>query len=418
VLQPTGFGIKLAKPTGAQAQASNSYVTHITISIHNMEGTFFVVTLNQGKPVSLSSVNKPTFDDHLSTALMGKVAKNIAPDHDLLQKLENEGFLYPFHNASRRFPNKDNMTVKKAVNSLRMNQAEINVKAFVFVLDTVEEKSVDDWCKLLTDAITPALQKQDTVRMRAGILKNKPEYSPYIPGNNISVRLAADKYSPLDNAITDIDVSKYFEWIAKNIGGHIKDDGSPVDTIEGGAWQVTIYERYEQLRDGFYTEWEETGFNTFPIITYGFPFSQTTPMNTVAKRIEVLINAFNALTDDDGQNSSVTHAHALVSSFATLLRTSVPANVGMIAYVRIKEWRAAMDGKPYVNNVAEQLEMFDSEFAKYQLAYRDTSLKKEKEETVPTLPIADTTAEPPKKKPKKNERNVSRQVTLPQPSNK
>jgi hypothetical protein len=119
----------------------------------------------------------------------------------------------------------------------------------------------------------------------------------------------------------------------------------------------------------------------------------------------------------------------------------------MIAYIRIKEWRAAMDGKPYVNNVAEQLEMFDSEFAKYQLAFRDTPLKKEKEESVPTLPIVNTTAEPPaithaastsatagkrdnesastdgvnentKKKPKKNEKNVSRQVTLPQSSSK
>jgi hypothetical protein len=111
---------------------------------------------------------------------------------------------------------------------LFLNQAEINVKAFVFVLNTVEEKSVDDWCKLLTDLIIPALQKQDSARMRAGILKNKPEYPPYIPGNNISVRLAADKYSPLDNAITDIDVSKYFEWIAKNIGEHINADGTPV----------------------------------------------------------------------------------------------------------------------------------------------------------------------------------------------
>jgi hypothetical protein len=264
----------------------------------------------------------------------------------------------------------------------------------MFPLNTEEEKSVNDWCKLLTDVITPALQKQDTARMRAGILKNKPEYSPYVASNNISVRLSENKYSPLDNAITDIDVSKYFEWIAKCTGGHIREDGTPVDTIEGGAWQLTIYERYEKLRDGYYTEWEETGFNTFPIVTYGFPFSQRTPMNTVAKRIDLLIAAFNALTDDDGQNSSVTFAHALVSSFATLLRTSVPANVGMIGYVRIKEWRVAMDGKTYVNNVAEQLEVFDSEFAKYQLANRDKPLKKEKEETVPALPNVETVVEP------------------------
>jgi hypothetical protein len=262
--------------------------------------------------------------------------------------------------------------------------------------------------------------------------------------NNISVRLAENKYSPLDNAITDIDVSKYFEWIAKCTGGHIRADGTPVDTIEGGAWQLTIYERYEKLRDGYYTEWEETGFNTFPIVTYGFPFSQRTPMSSVAKCIDLLITAFNALTDDDGQNSSVTFAHALVSSFATLLRTSVPANVGMIAYVRIKEWHVAMDGKPYVNNVAEQLEVFDSEFAKYQLAYRDTPLKKEKEETVPTLPIVETNAEPPaimhaaptsaatgkrdnesaltdgvnENTKKKAKSTVKRTVTLPQLSNK
>jgi hypothetical protein len=80
-------------------------------------------------------------------------------------------------------------------------------------------------------------------------------------------------------------------------------------------------------------------------------------MNTVAKRIDVLIAAFNALTDDDdNQNSSVTYAHALVSSLSTLLRTSVPANVGMVGYVRIRDWRVAMDTKPYVNTVAEQLE--------------------------------------------------------------
>jgi hypothetical protein len=130
--------------------------------------------------------------------------------------------------------------------------------------------------------------------------------------------------------------------------------------------------------------------------------------------------------------------------FATLLRTSVPANVGMIAYVRIKEWRAAMDGKPDVKNVAEQLEMFDSEFAKYQLAFRDTSIKKEKEETVPTLPIVDTTAELPaithaastsaapgkrdnesastdgvnENAKKKAKQTISRQITLPQASKK
>jgi hypothetical protein len=66
----------------------------------------------------------------------------------------------------------------------------------------------------------------------------------------------------------------------------------------------------------------------------------------------------------------------------------------MIAYIRIRDWRVAMDTKPYVNTVAEQLEVFDSEFAKYQLANRDKPLKKEKEETVPALPNVETVVEP------------------------
>jgi hypothetical protein len=322
-----------------------------------------------------------------------------------------------------------------------MNQAEINVKAFVFVLQSEEEKSVEDWCKVLTDVITPALQKQDTARMRAGILKNKPEYSPYVANNNISVRLSENEYSPLDNSITDIDVSKYVEWFAKCCDGLVELDNSPIDTIEGSPWQLTIYERHADLREGFYTNWEESGFNTFPIVKYGFPFSEGTPKYTVTKRIDVLIGAFGNLTaDDDNQHSSVTYAHALVSSFSTLLRTSLPGSMGMIDYGRIREWRADMVNKPYVNDVAEQLGSFDSEFAKYRLAFGDAPLKVEVNDTVPTLPIVEGHSEPPtvtnaasaptgtekrvieptlndgdvengKKKAKKN---ISRKVTLPQ----
>jgi hypothetical protein len=439
--QPTGFKVKLAKPTGAQAQATNSYVTHITISVHSKGGAFYVVTLNQGPPTGLTNINKPTFDDHLSTALIGKTAKNIVADAEFINKLEGEGFLYPFHNASRRFPNKTNVTVKKAVNTMRMNQAEINVKAFVFVLQSEEEKSVEDWCKILTDVITPALQKQDTARMRAGILKNKPEYSPYIANNNISVRLSENEYSPLDNSITDIDVSKYVEWFAKCCDGLVELDNSPIDTIEESPWQLTIYERHADLREGFYTNWEESGFNTFPIVKYGFPFCEGTPKYTVTKRIDVLIGAFNSLTpDDDNQHSSVTYAHALVSSFSTLLRTSLPGSMGMIDYVRIREWRAGVVNKPYVSDVVEELGSFDSEFAKYRVAFGDAPLKMEVNDTVPTLPIVEGHSEPTtvtnaasaptgtekrvieqtlndgdaengKKKAKKN---ISRKVTLPQ----
>jgi hypothetical protein len=168
-------------------------------------------------------------------------------------------------------------------------------------------------------------------------------------------------------------------------------------------------------------------------------------MNTVAKRIEALIAAFNDLTaDDDNQQSSVTYAHALVSSFSTLLRTSVPGSLGMIGYICIREWRVTMDSKPYVNTVAEQLKTFDSEFAKYQLANGDAALKKEEKETVPTLPIAETHAEPPaithaastsaatgkrdnesaltdgvnENAKKKAKPTIKRTITLPQSSNK
>jgi hypothetical protein len=281
--------------------------------------------------------------------------------------------------------------------------------------------------------------------MHAGILKNKPEYSPYIANNNISVRLSENEYSPLDNAITDIDVSKYVEWFAKCTNGLVKEDNSPVDTIEGSAWQLTIHERHPDLRDGLYTKWEESGFKTFPVVKYGYPFSENTPMNTVSKSIDVLIGAFNSVTaDDDKQNSAVAYAPALVSSFCTLLLTSLPRSIGMISYARIREWCVAMDSKPYVNTIAEQLETFDSEFAKYQLAYGNAPLKKEENETVPTLRIVESQSEPPaitnaastpaatgkrnnepalsdgdnENTKKKTKPTISRQITLPQVSKK
>jgi hypothetical protein len=90
------------------------------------------------------------------------------------------------------------------------------------------------------------------------------------------------------------------------------------------------------------------------------------------------------------------------------------------------------------------LKAFDSEFAKYQLAFGDAPLKKEDNGTVPTLPNVESQSEPPavthatstsaatgkhngepdlsdgnhKNTKKKAKKNVSRQVTLPQSSSK
>jgi hypothetical protein len=125
-------------------------------------------------------------------------------------------------------------------------------------------------------------------------------------------------------------------------------------------------------------------------------------------------------------------------------KASVPGSVGMIGYIRIREWRVTMDSKPYVNTVAKQLKTYDSKFAKYQLANGDAALKKEKDETVPTLPIVETHVEPPAIKhaastsaatgkrdnesaltdgdnenaKKKAKPTIKRMITLPQSSNK
>jgi hypothetical protein len=80
---------------------------------------------------------------------------------------------------------------------------------------------------------------------------------------------------------------------------------------------------------------------------------------------------------------------ALVSSFSTLLQTSVPASIGMIGYARIREWRAAISNKSYVETLVGQLETFNSEFAKYQLAIGDAPLKMEENETVTTSLIVE-----------------------------
>jgi hypothetical protein len=61
----------------------------------------------------------------------------------------------------------------------------------------------------------------------------------------------------------------------------------------------------------------------------------------------------------------------------------------MIGYARIREWHVAIDSKSYVNTVVRQLEMFDSKFATYQLAFGDAPLKMEENETVTTLPIVE-----------------------------
>jgi hypothetical protein len=178
---------------------------------------------------------------------------------------------------------------------------------------------------------------------------------------------------------------------------------------------------------------------------YGYPFSERSLKSAVAKRIDVLIGAFSNLTaDDDKQNNAATYAPALVSSFSMLLRTSVPANIGMIGYACIREWRAAIGNKSYVETVVGQLETFDSEFAKYQLAFGDAPLKMEENETVTTSPnvegqlgssgvkskdstpagtgkhdnesaLSDGDTDNGKKKAKKT---ISRQITLPQASKK
>jgi hypothetical protein len=135
---------------------------------------------------------------------------------------------------------------------------------------------------------------------------------------------------------------------------------------------------------------------------------------------------------------------ALVSSFSTLLRTSVPASIGMIGYACIREWRAAISNKSYVETLVGQLETFDSEFAKYQLAIGDAPLKMEENETVTTSLIVEGQLESAGVKSKdsmpagtgkrdnesalsdgdtnngkkKSKKNISRQVTLPQTSKK
>jgi hypothetical protein len=66
----------------------------------------------------------------------------------------------------------------------------------------------------------------------------------------------------------------------------------------------------------------------------------------------------------------------------------------MIGYARVREWRVAMDSKPYANTVAEQLKTFDSEFAKYQLAYRNAPLRK-KMKLSPRSPLSKVNRNPP-----------------------
>ena len=427
--------MKTAKPTSAQTSAGSSYVTHVTISVHTGQGTFFVVTLNQGPPISLQQTNNPTFDDHLVTALVGKESPNIAADADFLKQLEDGGFIYPFHKTSRRFPTKANMTVKKSVNSMKMSRTEINVKSFVFSLESDADKTVDEWCKTLTDLIVPALKKQDAARLRVGTLKKVPEYSPFVPGNNISVLLSENEYAPLDYAITDMDVSKYFEWVAKCTDGLVAEDGSLLETVEGSAWQLTIYERIASLRTGFYTSWENHGYNQLPLVKYGFPFSpsKTNPQYVeIGRRVEALTHAFQNLTNnDDRQQSANTYASALVSSLTTVLRTANPDAMNMVTYIQIRDWRVEMLNSRYVNAVTEQLQAFDSELVKYQIAFKDDPIKTEHTETVDTSatdeqqlkPAAtggrkrnDTSPETEQdtgKETKKNKTNISRQVTMP-----
>jgi hypothetical protein len=116
----------------------------------------------------------------------------------------------------------------------------------------------------------------------------------------------------------------------------------------------------------------------------------------------------------------------------------------MIGYARIREWRAAIDSKSYVDTVVGQLETFDSKFAKYQLAFGDAPLKMEENETVKTPPIVEGQLESPgvtsadstsagtgkrdnesvlgdgdtKNGKKKAKKNISHQGTLPQASKK
>jgi hypothetical protein len=308
----------------------------------------------------------------LSTALIGKEKANKSPDNAFLTKLEEVGFLLPFHGTARRHPDGRNVTFKKPIKNSNSRLTEINVKSFVFSLESEDEtKTVDEWCKELTDVIVSALKKQDETRAGPP-LRYPPKYSGYVPVNNLSKKLRDGSYSSLDNAITDFDVTRLFEWTAKGIDGILMPDGSPQDTIPGSAWQLTIYERLENLRSGFFTNWEETGFNFTPVRNYGFPLNGKSNRPFVKDRVLLLTSAWKNLDDVEGsQNNKEKYAPFLVSSFATLLRTTIPDSMTMIEYIQVKEFRASCLVSSIVHSLLSQLADFDKEFAKYALAFKD-----------------------------------------------
>ena len=379
--QPKGFGGKAPKPTTQQSTTAKSYTTHITFSVHTDGGAFFVVTLNTGPPVSLESLNTPTFDDHLATALIGKEKFNIQADAEFLEALETAGFVYPFHNTYRRYPNFQDVIVKKEIQGGKLNIDRIGVKCFVFSLEDDTEREVKEWCEILTHLITTALKKADAARLQRGILKNTPQYSVFVDANNISINLSDGSYAPLDYALTDSDSSRYFEWTAKCMDKLFDQHGCPLDTVVLGAWQLTIYERHEELRGGFFSNWENKGYNALPVRTYGFPFSGLpNQKHLVGERLRNLITTFSSLDVIDGSQKNVKYAPFLVSSFLTLLQTTIPQAMTMSDYIQARCFKnETLPNSPHVVSFAQTLGEIDNEFQKYSLAFNDVASVKVEE---------------------------------------
>ena len=304
---------------------------------------FFVVNFAEGPP-NADGTWKPAFDDHLSTALGGKPKFQIKPDDKLYDDLEKAGFSYPFHGNYCRQKGPWDKAFTKDVSKSDLEKNEIAVQSFVFSLESEEEKTIDEWCAILQDVILPVCRQEDAKRIRRGILKNVPQYADYGPENNLSSDLVDGKYPALDHGILDKGVGIFLEWTAKLADGLLDEENEIIPTVPNSPWLATVFQRHEELRDMFFTDFpERVGYAKTAMVNFGFPFNGTATkaQRTYCKeRVDRIIKAFGALTEDDHpQTSGAKFANPLLRSLTTMLVSTVPGNVAKETMIEINSFR-------------------------------------------------------------------------------
>ena len=370
-VQPKGLG-KNSKLSPCKKTGAIDYTVHLLFRVYSDDGLFFVVNFAEGQP-NPDGTWKPSFDDHLSTALSGKERYGIQPDKKLYQALDKAGFSYPFHGNLCRSPEAgpDDYAVTKDVSSTKLNANEIPVQSFVFSLESNEEKSINDWCKILQDIIVPVCKKADDERIKSTALKNRPKYAPFHSEHNLGSELIDDKFRALDNGILDRNVKVYYHWTAKLVDNIVNENGDVTEPVSNSPWAATIYERHENLRSMFYTNWEKTGYNKLAVVEFGFPLNgkeNYAQRCYCSQRVEHIQKAFGALTEDDHpETSGSLFAVPLVKSMITLLGSTVPQNMDKRTFTRLQSFRSGLNSCEFDISV-ELLQQFDAAMQGYEFA--------------------------------------------------